>query len=46
MKRSTDGKGLKRFDMFNIDIRAHERGTQSNEWHRERTLGFFKHPAL
>lgn len=31
MKRSTDGERLKGSDMFNLDIRAHERGTQSNE---------------
>lgn len=31
MKRSTDGERLKRSDVFNLDIRAHERGTQSNE---------------
>jgi len=46
MKRPTDGKRLKRSDVFNLDVRAHERGTQSNEQHRETTLGFFNHPAF
>lgn len=31
MKRSTDGERVKRADVFNLDITAHERGTQSNE---------------
>lgn len=31
MKRSRDRKGLKRYDVLNLDIRARERGKQSNE---------------
>lgn len=46
MKRSTDGKTLERSNVFNLDIRAQERGTQRNEQYRERIPGFFNYPAL